>query len=75
MEKDNNISKRVKTLKYIRKELRVDLTLFTSLALIVASGIGVLAGGFISQYISERHLHYAAAIGFIGIGIWTFIKA
>jgi len=53
------------------------LTVFigASLALIVASGIGVLAGGVISQYISEKHLHYIAGIGFIGIGIWTFFKA
>ena len=53
------------------------LTVFAgaSLALIVASGIGVLAGGIISQYISEKHLHYIAGMGFIGIGIWTFIKA
>ena len=46
-----------------------------SLALIVASGIGVLAGTFISQHISEKHLHYIAGIGFVGIGIWTLIKA
>ena len=46
-----------------------------SLALIVASAIGVLAGGIISQYVSEKHLHYIAGIGFIGIGIWTLIKA
>jgi putative Ca2+/H+ antiporter (TMEM165/GDT1 family) len=46
-----------------------------SLALIVASGIGVLAGSVISQYISEKHLHYIAGIGFIGIGIWTLLKA
>jgi len=53
------------------------LTVFigASLALVVASGIGVLAGGFISQYISEKHLHYIAGIGFIGIGIWTLLKA
>jgi putative Ca2+/H+ antiporter (TMEM165/GDT1 family) len=53
------------------------LTVFfgASLALIVASGIGVLAGGVISQYISERHLHYLAGAGFIGIGIWTLLKA
>ncbi len=53
------------------------LTVFlgASLALIVASGIGVLAGSFISQYISEKHLHYVAGIGFIGIGIWTLLKA
>ena len=53
------------------------LTVFAgaSLALIVASGIGVLAGGFISQYIGERLLHYIAAIGFIGIGILTLLRA
>jgi len=46
-----------------------------SLALIVASGIGVLAGGLISQYVSEKHLHIIAGIGFILIGIWTLFKA
>jgi putative Ca2+/H+ antiporter (TMEM165/GDT1 family) len=53
------------------------LTVFfgASLALIVTSGIGVLAGGVVSQYISEKHLHYIAGLGFICIGIWTLIKA
>ncbi|MGD8999882.1 MAG: TMEM165/GDT1 family protein [Granulosicoccaceae bacterium] len=53
------------------------LTVFVgaSLALVVASGIGVLAGGVISQYISEKYLHYVAGAGFIGIGIWTLLKA
>jgi len=46
-----------------------------SSALIVAAGIAVLAGGVISQYISEKYLHYIAGIGFIGIGIWTLFKA
>ncbi|WP_339135915.1 MAG: TMEM165/GDT1 family protein [Candidatus Electrothrix sp. GW3-4] len=46
-----------------------------SLALIVTSGLGVLVGGLLSQYISERHLHYLAGTGFIAIGIWTLIKA
>ncbi len=46
-----------------------------SSALIVAAGIAVLAGGVISQFISERYLHYLAGIGFIGIGIWTLVKA
>jgi putative Ca2+/H+ antiporter (TMEM165/GDT1 family) len=46
-----------------------------SLALIVASGIGVLAGGLVSEYISEKHLHYIAGAGFIGIGIWTLATA
>ena len=53
------------------------LTVFlgASLALIVASGIGVLAGGVFSQYISEKNMHYLAGAGFIGIGIWTLLKA
>ena len=53
------------------------LTVFigASFALIVASAIGVLAGGVISQYISEKHLHYIAGIGFVGIGVWTLFKA
>ena len=46
-----------------------------SLALIVASGIGVLAGGLVSEYISEKHLHYIAGTGFIAIGIWTLVTA
>jgi len=53
------------------------LTVFVgaSLALIVASAIGVLAGSVLSQYISEKHLHYIAGIGFIAIGAWTLLKA
>ncbi|MDR4496957.1 MAG: TMEM165/GDT1 family protein [Candidatus Scalindua sp.] len=46
-----------------------------SLALIVASAIGVMAGSFISQYVSEKILHYVAGIGFLVIGILTLIKA
>ena len=53
------------------------LTIFlaASSALIVASAIGVVAGSFLSQHISEKHLHIIAGIGFIGIGIWMLIKA
>ena len=42
-----------------------------SLALIVASGLGVLAGGVISEHVSEKYLRYIAGAGFIAIGIWT----
>jgi len=53
------------------------LTVFigASLALIVTSAIGVAAGSVISQHVSEKTLHYLAGIGFIGIGIWTLIRA
>jgi|SRR5881397_3127194 len=45
-----------------------------SLALIVASGIGVLVGAMVSQHVSEKYLHYIAGIGFVGIGIWRLLK-
>lgn len=46
-----------------------------SLALIIASGIGVMAGSLLSNYISEKTLHYIAGIGFLIIGTWTLWKA
>jgi putative Ca2+/H+ antiporter (TMEM165/GDT1 family) len=53
------------------------LTVFVgaSFALIAASGIGVLAGGLISQYVGEKHLQLIAGIGFVAIGAWTLFKA
>jgi putative Ca2+/H+ antiporter (TMEM165/GDT1 family) len=45
------------------------------LALVVTSALGVVAGSFISQYVSEKFLHYLAGIGFIAIGVWTLVKA
>jgi putative Ca2+/H+ antiporter (TMEM165/GDT1 family) len=52
-------------------------TVFTgaSLALVLASGIGVLAGTVISEYVSPKVLHYVAGAGFIAIGAWTLVKA
>ena len=46
-----------------------------SLALVLTSAIGVLAGSVISNYISEKQLHYIAGIGFIAIGLWTLLKS
>ena len=46
-----------------------------SLALIVASGIGVAAGGLIAEYVSPNVLRYVAGAGFIAIGIWTLMRA
>jgi len=53
------------------------LTIFlgASLALIATSAIGVLVGSAISDYISEKHLHYIAGTSFIIIGLWTLIRA
>lgn len=46
-----------------------------SLALVLASAIGVAAGSLLSQYVSEKYLHYGAGIGFIVIGFWELFKA
>jgi len=53
------------------------LTVFigASLALILTSAIGVAAGSVISQYVTEKTLHYVAGTGFIAIGIWTLVRA
>ena len=53
------------------------LTVFlgAAAALIVTSAIGVAAGSVISQYVSEKTLHYVAGIGFIAIGFWTLVRA
>ena len=45
-----------------------------SAALILASALGVLAGSLMSEYISEKLLHYIAGIGFILIGGWTLYQ-
>lgn len=52
------------------------LTVFVgaSLALVVASGIGVVAGGLVSDYVDERVLRIIAGAGFILIGIWTLVR-
>jgi putative Ca2+/H+ antiporter (TMEM165/GDT1 family) len=46
-----------------------------SLALVLTSAIGALAGSVVSNYVSEKQLQYAAGVGFIAIGVWTLIKA
>jgi len=45
-----------------------------SMALVVASAIGVLAGSLLSQYINEQYLNWLAGVGFIVIGLWTLFR-
>ena len=46
-----------------------------SLALILTSAIGVGAGSIVSQYVSAKTLQVVAGVGFIGIGVWTLVRA
>ena len=40
-------------------------------ALVVAAGIGVLAGTLVARHVDPRHLQVVAGVGFILIGAWT----
>lgn len=46
-----------------------------SLALVLASAIGVLAGDLIAKSVDPRYLSYVAGVGFIAVGIWTLVQA
>jgi putative Ca2+/H+ antiporter (TMEM165/GDT1 family) len=63
------------TMLFASEGQRGKLTVFAgaSLALVVTSALGVLAGEVLSTYISEKHLRYLAGIGFISIGVRTLM--
>lgn len=44
-------------------------------ALVVSTAIGVVAGQLLSNYVSEKVLHYIAGVGFLAIGAWTLWRA
>jgi putative Ca2+/H+ antiporter (TMEM165/GDT1 family) len=44
-------------------------------ALVLASGLGVVAGAAVAQYLNPRYLAFAAGGGFIAIGVWTLLRA
>lgn len=46
-----------------------------SCALVFATGIGVLAGSFLANFVSQKLLAWGAGVGFLSIGVFTLIKA
>ena len=44
-------------------------------ALVLASAIGVLAGGFVSEHVNVKYLHYCAGAGFVAIGVGWSVAA
>ncbi|MBD3647980.1 MAG: TMEM165/GDT1 family protein, partial [Pseudomonadales bacterium] len=46
-----------------------------SLALIVASAIGLLAGGLRAEVIDPKYITWVAGVGFILVGIFTLVTA
>ncbi|MBA7646336.1 hypothetical protein ES703_54098 [subsurface metagenome] len=65
------------TLLYAAGPTNSKLTVFlgAALALIVASGIAVLAGSFLAHHINPKYLSWIAGLGFIGVGIWVITTA
>jgi putative Ca2+/H+ antiporter (TMEM165/GDT1 family) len=43
-------------------------------ALILAAGIGVMAGGFISRTVDPNVLRWIAGIGFVAVGVWVLVS-
>lgn len=58
-----------------REVSKMTVFLAASVALILASAIGVLAGSMLSDFINEKYLHYLAGAGFIVIGAYTLVTA
>lgn len=42
-------------------------------ALVATTAVGVIAGSYLSQWISARLLSRIAGVGFIAIGVWTLL--
>lgn len=47
----------------------------SSIALVCAAALGVLAGGLVARYVDTRILSVVAGVGFIVIGAWTVIAS
>ena len=66
----------IATLLYATNAPQSRLTVFlgSALALALASGIAVLAGSALSQWIQPRIMSLLAGAAFIAVGIWTIVR-
>ena len=66
----------IATLLYASNVQHSKLAVFigSALALMVASGIAVLAGVGLSNWIDERLMARVAGMAFILVGIWTIVR-
>ena len=46
-----------------------------SLALVCTSFLGVVLGGVLGRFVPERIMKFAAALVFLGFGVWTLVEA
>ena len=54
---------------------KLTVLLASSLALVAATTLSVIAGGWLSQHVDARFVRIVAGVGFIGVGIWTMARA
>lgn len=66
----------IATLLYATNAPQSRLTVFlgSALALALASGIAVLAGSALSQWIQPKLMSLLAGAAFIAVGIWTIVR-
>jgi putative Ca2+/H+ antiporter (TMEM165/GDT1 family) len=64
------------TLLYASDAAHPKLTVFaaSAAALVLASGLGVLAGSLVSDYVNPTALRWVAGLGFIGVGLWVLVS-
>ena len=64
------------TLLYAADAPHARLTVFLAAAsaLAVSSGLGVLAGGLVAEWVSPRVLRWIAGAGFVAIGLWILLR-
>jgi len=65
------------TMLYAADAQRSRWTVFlgSAAALVVAAGIGVLAGALIGKAVPPHAIKWAAGLGFILVGLWTIVRA
>ena len=63
------------TLLYAADASRPKLTVFAgaATALVLASGLGVLAGTLVAQWLNPAVLRWVAGTGFIAVGAWVLL--
>jgi putative Ca2+/H+ antiporter (TMEM165/GDT1 family) len=63
------------TLLYASDASHPKLTVFvaSAAALIATSGIAVLAGSFVSQYVDPKIVRWVAGLGFVAVGVWILL--
>lgn len=63
------------TLLYAADSAHPKWTVFAAaaMALVVSTGIGVLAGGLLSELLSPRLLRWVAGTGFVAVGLWILV--